>query len=163
MIGLFITFILVFIATTLFGHVAHWSLHQSWLGRFNLSHMTHHLKLYPPSDFMSDSYRDPGKDNTVYIFAMAGLPLLMTPIILWFFGIISLITMVFALAEMLLIGLMHDRIHDSFHIDQHFFNHLPLYKKWWELHYQHHVDMGTNYGIFTYFWDKVFKTYKEKK
>lgn len=63
MIAIALTILIAFLATTLFGHVVHWALHQKWTGSVNQSHMTHHLKLYPPSDYLSDSYRHAGKDD----------------------------------------------------------------------------------------------------
>lgn len=161
MLLLLLTFLVASCATTLFGYVAHLLLHQPWMGRFNQAHLTHHDKLYPPSDFFSDTYRSAGKDNSVILFAILGIPLLLIPVLLFYFKAIGLFTMLFAMASMIGIGLLHDRVHDSFHLNNHWLKILPFYRKWLDLHYQHHVNVKTNYGIFLFVWDKLFKTYKE--
>lgn len=154
--------ILVFFATTLFGHVTHWSLHQKFTGRLNKSHMTHHLILYPISNYMSNQYRDAGKDNTVRIFALASVPMLSIPILLLLFGKISLFIALWSMVEMIILGLLHDTIHDSFHLHKSIWKKFPGYKRWGKYHYLHHVDMQKNFGIFNFFWDRVFRTIKYK-
>lgn len=162
MIGLILTSVIVFLFTTLFGQIAHWSLHQKFMGSLNKSHMTHHLTLYPPSDYKSDTYRDPGKDSTVKIFALLSIPVVALPFVLFFFGKISLFLALFSLAEMLVLGYLHDKIHDSFHLNKTLWQYVPGYTGWAKLHYLHHVDMQKNFGIFTFFWDRVFKTLKKE-
>jgi sterol desaturase/sphingolipid hydroxylase (fatty acid hydroxylase superfamily) len=154
--------LIVFVITTLFGHVVHWSLHQKWTGKLNDAHMTHHLRLYPPSDYVSEIYRNPGKDNTVIIFGAAAIPLLCVPTILFLIGWLSLFLATLATAEMLFIGFMHDRIHDAFHVTKSFWHRLPGFSKWNDLHYLHHIDMSKNYGIFFFGWDWVFNTLWKK-
>jgi sterol desaturase/sphingolipid hydroxylase (fatty acid hydroxylase superfamily) len=162
MIEVILVSLIVFVITTLFGHVVHWSLHQGWAGKLNDAHMTHHIRLYPPSDYVSDVYRSPGKDNTVFIFGAAAIPLVITPLVLLLLGYISVFIMVWATVEMLVIGYMHDGIHDAFHVRKSFWHRVPGYSRWAELHYLHHVDMKTNYGIFFFGWDMVFNTLWKK-
>ena len=162
MIETILTLVIVFFAITLFGHVSHYCLHQKWSGRLNRAHMTHHLKLYPPSDYVSDVYRNPGKDNTVIIFAMLSLPVLITPILLCLIGKLSIFLTIVAVVEMLVVGLLHDRIHDAFHLTKSIWHKVPGFKRWNRLHYLHHVDMQTNFGIFSFHWDKIFGTYWSK-
>lgn len=162
MIGFILTSITAFLVTTLFGQVIHWSLHQPWSGRFNKSHMTHHLVLYPVSSYKSERYRDPGKDSTVKTFGLVALPLLAAPILLFLFGKLSLFLTLWSLAEMLILGWLHDSIHDSFHLHKSFWSRLPGYKAWAKKHYLHHVNMQKNFGIFTFFWDRLFGTLKTK-
>lgn len=161
MMETFLTLVIVFFAITLFGHVSHYCLHQKWSGKLNRAHMAHHLKLYPPSDYVSDVYRNPGKDNTVFIFAAMGAPLIIAPIILFIMGKLSLFLTIISVIEMLFVGLLHDRIHDSFHLTKSFWHKLPGYRKWNELHFIHHIDMSKNYGIFWFFYDKLFSTFKK--
>ena len=163
MLAIFVVIVLTYFSTTLFGFLVHKALHQKWTGKYNKAHMTHHLKLYPPDDFTSDIYRDPGKDNTVLIFAVSGIPLFVSPIILYCLGTLSLSLMIICLIEMAIVGLLHDRIHDSFHIKNHWFNHIPIVGSWFQgwkkLHYLHHIRMQKNLGIFEFYWDKFFKTF----
>lgn len=163
MLAILITALITFIISGLFGYVVHKSLHQKWLGRFNDMHMTHHLRLYPSEDFVSDKYRNAGKDNTVVIFGVAAIPLVVVPILLGVFHILPLGMVITSLTVMIVMSLLHSYLHDSFHIRNHWLYRLPIinkmFKKWVYLHYLHHVDMGTNYGIFLFHWDKVFGTF----
>jgi sterol desaturase/sphingolipid hydroxylase (fatty acid hydroxylase superfamily) len=140
----------------------HWALHQEWMGRFNKSHMTHHMTLYPPERFASEKYMHAGKDSTIIFFLIAGAPLLLAPIALFFFGYLSFFTAIVLVAELGGLGLINNYFHDSFHIQEHFLNRFSAFRKLVDLHYVHHVDMNKNFGIFTFMWDKVFKTFSDK-
>jgi len=163
MVAIIITALIAFFVSSLFGYVVHWSLHQRWTGTLNRKHMTHHITLYPPSDYLSDVYREAGKDNTVYIFGAFAIPLVLTPIVLGLLGILPLSLVLTALIVMGLMGFLHSYLHDSFHIREHFLYRLPIIKGifgyWSYLHYLHHVDMQKNFGIFLFHWDHVFRTY----
>ena len=165
--GMAILFTILFsyLITTLFGHVVHWSLHQSWTGKVNTAHMTHHLKLYPPSDYLSDTYRQAGKDSTPKFFALAALPLIITPIVLWAVGVLSLSIMITIMVMEGLMGFLHNYLHDAFHIRNHWLTRfMPhIFNRWVELHYQHHVDMNTNFGIFSFHWDRLLGTFRRSK
>jgi sterol desaturase/sphingolipid hydroxylase (fatty acid hydroxylase superfamily) len=128
--------------------------------------MTHHEKLYPPTDMLSDEYRSAGKDSTVWIFAGLSLPVLAIPVVAYLFGIIGLVTALGVLGEMVLLGWLHDHVHDSFHVKGHWLRKVPLLNKlharFEKLHYIHHVDMSKNFGIFFSLWDKLFKTLKSE-
>lgn len=164
MVVLFVI-LLTYLIVNLFGYVAHWSLHQTWMGRFNNAHMTHHLKLYPPEDFTSDTYRHAGKDSTPKFFAIAAIPLIIAPIILGVIGVLPMYLMVIILISELIIGFLHDYIHDAFHINNHWISCIPgvrvIFGRLLKLHYLHHVDMKRNYGIFAYHWDRVFGTFSK--
>lgn len=154
--------ILTFFVITLFGHVAHWFIHQPLAGKFNRSHMTHHLKLYPPTDYLSKKYRHPGKDNTVLIFAILSIPMLILPWVALGFGVITLFQALFIFVEMLILGAAHDYVHDAFHIKGHWLYKFKMFRKWNVLHYRHHVNMKSNFGIFYFMWDRVFGTLSTK-
>ncbi len=163
MAAILLTILISYIVTSFFGYVIHWSLHQTWSGFFNKAHMTHHQVLYPASDFTSDVYRHAGKDSTPRFFALAASPLILTPLVLWLVGIVPLSVAITAWAVMGVMGFLHDYIHDAFHIRNHWMTRTPvlrdIFAKWIQLHYLHHVDMGKNFGIFVFHWDRVFKTF----
>lgn len=163
MLTVLFAIIAVFLIVSLFGYIVHWSLHQTWTGSFNQSHMAHHMRLYPPCDYMSeDEYREAGKDDTFYVFAMAALPLLATPIILWILGVISLPLMVGILVEMGFIGWLHDYIHEAFHVTKHWLNRFKIVRQWNYIHYVHHVDMSKNLGIYSFWVDRLLGTFQKK-
>jgi hypothetical protein len=163
MMAIFFTALVTFFISSLFGYVVHYSLHQKWTGNLNRLHMTHHLKLYPPSDYLSDTYRQAGKDNTVKIFALFAIPLVAAPFILLALHVLTLPTFITALIVEGLMGFLHDYLHDSFHIRNHILTRIPgvrvIFAYWNHLHYLHHVDMQKNFGIFLFHWDHILRTF----
>lgn len=166
MLAALLTAFTTFLVASLFGYFVHKSLHQPWAGRLHQSHMTHHLKLYPYNDYLSDKYRNAGKDNTLKIFALAAVPLVAIPIVLGIVGILSVGLMIVSLSVMGVMSFLHSYLHDSFHIRNHWLYRVPVVKHWFDrwvhIHWLHHVDMGTNYGIFLFFLDQLFGTYWEE-
>jgi len=166
LMAILLTILISFFATTLFGHSVHWALHQSWTGRVNDAHMTHHLRLYPPDDFTSKVYRDAKKDSTPKFFAVCAVPLILAPIVLWSLGYLPLVLMITALVVEGLMGFLHNYLHDAFHIQDHWLSRVPVIKIWFkhlvDLHWLHHIDMSKNYLIFFSFWDRVFGTFWNK-
>lgn len=154
--------ILVVAITDSFGYWGHRALHQSWTGPLNEAHMSHHLKLYPPSDFSSNEYRDAGKDSTTWTFLGAGLPLLLSPVVACILGFIGILTGIWLATVISVIGLMHAYIHDWLHLNMHWFHRIPGAKHLIEIHRVHHIDMSKNFGIFTFFWDRIAGTYETK-
>src|SRR5271168_1418789 len=122
MLAIFLTALVTFFACSLFGYVVHRAIHQKWSGAINKSHMTHHLKLYPPTDYFSDVYRDAGKDDSTKLFAVPAIPVVATPIVLGIIGILNLPCVISSLVVMGLMGWLHICIHDAFHIRNHFLN-----------------------------------------
>jgi hypothetical protein len=160
MLTFFFVALMMFV-TMVFGHVLHWAIHQRWSGRLYRGHMTHHVKLYPPEDYMSDVYRDPGKDSTVFPFLVLGSPLVLAPLALTFLSLVAWPTALAMVGASLLIGFLNDYIHDSFHVRNHWLARvLPGYKRMNELHYVHHCYMQTNFGIFTFVCDRAFRTFR---
>lgn len=159
------TIIISYMVTSIFGYIVHWGLHQTWSGYFNRAHMIHHLKMYPPNDYLSDTYRSAGKDSTPKFFVLAALPIILAPLVFGILGILSWHLVIIIIIVEGLQGFLHDYLHDSFHIRNHFLTKIPIinkfFNKWAKLHYLHHVDMGTNFGIFTFHWDKIFQTFRE--
>ena len=157
----FVTAFATYTATTLLGYVIHWALHQRWSGPLRKSHMAHHLVHYPPRDLVSDSYRSAGKDSAVYTFLLAFSPLLLLPIVLWLVGWVSLPVAVAAFFSMALVGLMNDIIHDSFHVRDHWLSRVyPGYESLRIGHFVHHRNMKRNFGIYSFAWDRVFRTFR---
>jgi sterol desaturase/sphingolipid hydroxylase (fatty acid hydroxylase superfamily) len=164
MTTILLTLLITYIVASLFGYVTHWALHQTWMGRFYNAHMTHHLTLYPATEFSSDSYKDAGKDSTLRFFAVASLPLIVIPITLSILGIIPLKIILSILIMEAFVGFFNDYLHNAYHINNHWIGRLPIintiFFKLIDLHYVHHVKMESNFGIFAFHWDRLFKTFK---
>ncbi len=157
---------LTYLVTGLFGYCMHWFLHQPFAGKYNSAHMTHHLTLYPPKNLISIEYRHAGRDDAVRFFAVVSLPLIGVPIFLGAFNIISWSVVICILLTEAVMGFLHDYLHHAYHIKNHWLNKIPIltktFQNWKKLHFQHHVLMQTNFGIFTYYWDRIFKTIYKK-
>jgi uncharacterized membrane protein len=167
MIIFLIAITLSFIVTNLFGWVVHFILHRKEAKQFNASHMAHHLKLYPPTDFFSDVYRDAGNDSTPKFFIVAAIPMLLSVAFFWWLGIISFFVACCSWSTMIGVGLLDNFLHDAFHIRNHWLNRVPLINRWYDvlvkLHFLHHCDMTRNYGIFNFMWDRILKTFWDKR
>lgn len=147
--------------TTFIGYWAHKAFHQEWSGMFYKAHMNHHTIQYPPEDFTSDTYRSAGKDNTLWYFVLAFLPIMAMVVASHFFLGVSVWTCACILASMIGTGLLHDYMHDAFHLNKTVWKYLPGFERLRELHKIHHIDQSKNFGIFNFSLDKLFKTYKD--
>jgi sterol desaturase/sphingolipid hydroxylase (fatty acid hydroxylase superfamily) len=136
------------------GYFIHRMLHSPVSGRLHQAHMTHHQKLYPITDFYSEKYISPGKDNTVFIFGAVLLAL--TAIMFLFLPIIYAIAIS---AEFLILGLLNDYLHDIFHIHPNWLEKFSWFQRLRKIHYRHHEDMSKNFGIFTFLADHIFRTF----
>ena len=163
MVAVFITIILSFLITSLFGYVVHWSLHQKWAGILYKAHRVHHYKNYPISDFVSDTYRQAGINSTPKFFFIGALPLIITPIVLWYIGVMPLSILISILVVEGIMGFLHNYLHDAFHIRNHWLYKVPVinkwFAKWFKLHFLHHYNISKNFGIFNFFWDRVFGSF----
>lgn len=156
--------IIVYVVISLFAYFAHKSLHQKWSGKYNKSHMAHHIALYPADNYLSEKYRDAGKDDAIWFFAIISVPILLLPIILGIIGM-PLHLVIISIIEMLFLGYFNNFIHHAYHVKNHWISKVPviniLYRKLQHLHYIHHKYMQKNLGIFDFTWDVLFKTYKK--
>lgn len=163
MLSVLLTIPISFMILSLFGYVLHRMLHQPYMGKFYRSHLVHHFKLYPPEHFSSLVYREPGKDNTVIVFLMFGAPLIVLPIVLCFWGVISWPVFVCASICLAVFGGLNNYLHDAFHLTEHWLLRYGWFKRLVALHYLHHVHVQSNYGIYWFGWDKVFGSYWSKQ
>ncbi len=149
------------VITSFLGYWVHWIFHQPWSRWFYHAHMNHHIIQYPPSSFLSDKYKSAGRDSTVILFIVAFAPVLVGIVLFTILGILSLTTGICSLICLTIWGLAHDYFHDQFHISGSYWTKFKFFLIWRDIHYIHHLDMSKNYGIVSFQWDKVFKTYFE--
>lgn len=138
----------------LLGYLLHRGIHHPRAGRLYKAHIAHH-KAYPVSDFTSDTYREVGKDSTVWTFLGAGLILGLFSLVLfpvWF-------AVPFAI-DLAIMGYISDKIHGAMHLNKTHWDKFILFEWLQAAHVQHHKNVKTNYGIFSFFWDYVFRTYR---
>ena len=124
--------------------------------------MTHHVKLYPQSDLLSDTYRNPGKDNTTFIFTpLLVVSFLLLEGVLRHFGA-SIALLCILTVEGLIVGILHDYMHTLFHLRKTFLNRYQWFLRLRELHFIHHKHMQRNLGIFWFGWDHVMGSYEKR-
>lgn len=159
----FLLFLASAFITSFIGYWAHRFFHSEYSGPFYKVHMNHHLIQYPPGGgvdgFISDEYKSAGTSNSLYYFVAIFCPIIGGVIGATILLHISIWTCLSVLIGMVGAGLLHDRLHDSFHLKNTIWSNLPWFKEWQRYHYIHHQDMAKNYGIFLFIFDKLFKTF----
>ncbi len=162
MLNALVVGVATYMLTTLLGYVIHWALHQRWTGYLNKSHMAHHIRMYPPGDLVSNTYRSAGRHSTVYTFLLAFSPLLLLPFVLWLVGAWALATALVCVGAIAVVGLLNDFVHDSYHVRRHWLGRVTpsFYARLQHLHFVHHRDMRRNFGIYSFAWDRVFRTFR---
>lgn len=142
----------------LIGYILHFSFHQKWSGIFHHAHLTHHT-LYTYNDFTSDKYRSAGKHNSVFLFTVGFIPFILLVIGVGYFCSIGVFYILTILAALITVGLLHNYIHDSFHLRKTWWSVLPWYDKLRDYHKIHHRNTKKNLGIYDLIFDKIFKTF----
>lgn len=149
-----LAFVVCFIGCEFAGYAFHKFLHTRLAGPLKKSHMAHHLDLYPPGRTLSEKYLSAGRNSTLIPFliagfTLAGLAFWLTP--LWF----SLPLAV----DLIIVGFLNDQLHTHQHIKGSFLEKYEWFKQLRRNHDQHHFEMNTNFGIFTFWADRLAKTY----
>jgi sterol desaturase/sphingolipid hydroxylase (fatty acid hydroxylase superfamily) len=161
MIFTIVILFLTFVFLTFLGYSVHRMFHSPWSGRFYRSHKNHHFQQYPADNLVSDVYRDAGADNTFWLFFLCFSPFIISNIVLTILGIIPIILGVGIFIEMAIVSFINDRLHDSFHITKTFWHRFWFFDRLQKLHFLHHFDVNSNFGIFSFFWDRLFGTYQD--
>lgn len=161
MLALICTVLITYVYSTFLGYCVHWAIHQPWAGLFYKAHMIHHLELYPNTRLVSDKYLSAGSKSTVYTFVVAFTPFFLIPILTFCYDITTLAQSISILLVMGFVGFVNDFIHDSYHVKNHWLNMvIPHYSRLRKLHFIHHLNMNKNFGIYGFYYDKLFNTHK---
>lgn len=157
---LFALFLATWMIGTLAGWTGHWALHQPWAGRFFKAHLTHH-RLYPPKSLQSEQYREPGRDDTTLLLA----PLIIGAVMAWllvltFLGV-SWIETLCLIVLGAVVGLLHEWLHQAFHLETHWLDRFRWFKVLRDLHFEHHRSARVNLGVIWFGWDRLFKTFRK--
>lgn len=151
------------LVTSTFGYWMHRILHKEWMGRLHRSHMAHHEQHYPSHDFSSDVYREAGKDNTTWTFVVLGSPIILTPIVLWCLHVVDGATMLSMLSGVGLVGFLNIYVHDWLHLNVHATHRISHVRRLIAIHRVHHEDMGKNFGIYSFVWDRICGTFSKNE
>ena len=155
--------VLTFVFFTFLGYMVHRMFHQSWSGIFYRAHSSHHLKEYPKHDLVSDVYRDSGVSNTFYYFLAIFSPLIVGNVVLTVIGAMPLLLGIGIFIEMGVVSWINGDLHDSFHTTSSKWHRFWFFSRLKRLHDLHHdLNVGTNYGIFSFTWDKLFGTFRKE-
>ena len=141
----------------LLGYVVHRLLHFKWMGRPYQDHYYHHVEVYPPDDYLSDEYREPPAEASQAKYYVTAFALACSPLLLWHWAY-GLLALVMSLSILKL----NAYVHDSLHIRGHRWEKYRWFRHLRDVHYHHHVDVATNFGIFSFFPDRLLRTYAGK-
>lgn len=155
---------MIIILTTLFvlityAHFSHKLLHSKITGKYNKSHMAHHILLYPKHNCFSDTYRSAGKNDSSRFFILFGMPIIIIPIIMYAVGSITGFSLICSLLTTLFFGVFNDLCHMYYHTNHHFLDKFHICREMKRLHFLHHVKMQRNFGITNFLFDKVLKSF----
>lgn len=140
------------------GYLVHKALHHPLLGKIHETHDIHHKQMYPPDDYLAPGkYREvPNEAQPFKYYAAAAIPLVTTVFFL------APLTIAIALtAELLVVAWANDWLHQKFHIEGFWMERYTWFNELRDLHWHHHVDDSKNLGIFSWFGDRLFRTYEE--
>lgn len=152
-----------FFGTCLLGYWVHWSFHQKWSGPFYRSHYVHHFEKYLSNDMFSDTYRSAGLDSSGLWMPLVFLPLIGFLIYTMVAGWLAWATGLTVLGTALLTGWLHEYIHDATHLNKHWLQMMPGFSRLVQLHFQHHLAVQSNLGIFLFVFDRLFGTFKNSE
>lgn len=155
---LLIVLVAYFFIGNLTGYVVHKVLHCRWSGKAYKDHLHHHTSIYPPSDYLSEEYREPPLGSGQAKYYLVGLAVVASPLL--FLGI-GYALAAFAMAVGVL--KLNAWMHDSLHIKGHRLERYGWFLSLRRLHFQHHIDVKTNLGIISFFPDIIFQTFNRAK
>lgn len=147
--------LVVYIVGNAGGYAVHWLLHQEWSGRAYEDHYHHHFTIYPVEDFLSPVYREPPIEAGQAKYYLTAFALMSSPLLFWHWGYFLL-----AYVEVIALLKLNSSLHDALHVSGHRWKKYQWYLKLRALHFEHHVDTGTNLGIFSFFADRIVGTYE---
>lgn len=142
-----------FVAGNLVGYLVHRAMHCRWFGKAYADHLHHH-RIYPPNSYLSSEYRLPPIGSEQGKYYLLAFLVMCAPLALWHWGYFAL-----AFMESVAVLKLYDWLHDVFHIRGHWLEGWSWFRRLRENHFQHHVDVRTNFGILVFFPDKVMRTF----
>jgi hypothetical protein len=128
--------------------------HRALGGVLYQRHVFEHHGIYSGSALLSETYSDDEKDASVYYVVPAALLVslayLVLPLDLFVVHTVSLATSFAA----------HVYLHIHYHLTDFFLERFDWFQQKRRLHLVHHTNMGKNYAVIEFGWDKVFGTFQ---
>lgn len=137
------------------GYIVHRLLHCKWMGRAYRDHHHHHFTIYPPEKYLSDEYLEPPIEAGQAKYYLTFFAVVMSPLILWHWAYFLL-----AFVEAIIVLKANSVVHDALHVRGHKWEKYAWFMKLRDIHFHHHVDVGVNFGIFSFFADRLMRTYR---
>jgi sterol desaturase/sphingolipid hydroxylase (fatty acid hydroxylase superfamily) len=126
--------------------------HRPIIWSIYLSHAGSHHEIYRPETFEQFAYRkDEVSVTHTFVPAAAAMALVawaILPFDLW----------IVATACVMVTFLLHVHLHAQFHIEGSRLNRFSWFRGRKELHRQHHIDPGTNFGVLAFSCDRLMGT-----
>jgi hypothetical protein len=137
-------------------------IYLSELGAYFWHRFGAHTHLIPPVRNMHDIHHEDIKDEAhgdfLYVCLLLFLFLSML-IYFWYSNIINLSILLIIYIPVVTVFVWNWWIHSAYHIENHWLNQYDWFKYDKKLHFQHHENPETNYGIATHFTDEIFSTF----
>ena len=131
---------------------AHYLMHQRWTGPLWESHQLHH-KLYNPKHQTTQTFNPVGWKSFRF---RAMIFCFVTALLFAVLPFTMAITMCF---EIIVLAIATDYIHDATHTSDHKLRRYGWFRYLQDLHWIHHANVKKNFGVLTFFYDKLIGSY----
>jgi len=149
-----ITFCVTFEATCLIQAYFHQVVgHGRWLRWIGRSHRESHHRVYSASNFEAPDYSR-HEDSIEYTYIPAGIA-----VILLAHALLPVIPGLVAFATVPASIWMHNYLHKQYHLTNSWLLRFAWFRRKRELHWIHHRDYRTNFGVLHHLWDRLLHTY----
>lgn len=127
---------------------AHYLMHQRWTGPLWESHQLHH-RLYNPKHHTTDKFNPVGWKSfrfraVIFVIVTAAI-----------FSLLPLAMAVAVMTEVVVLAILTDSIHDATHTTEHPLARFAWFRRLQHLHWIHHTNVKKNFGVLTFFFDKL--------
>jgi sterol desaturase/sphingolipid hydroxylase (fatty acid hydroxylase superfamily) len=160
MLALAVSLVVGYFVIQTTGYIVHKALHHPALGLIHETHDVHHKKMYPPEDYLNTGkYREvPNEAQPYKYYAAAAVPL-----VIGVFAFLPLSIAIALVTELAVVAWLNDWLHQKLHIKGYWLERYSWFHRLRELHWWHHVDDSKNFGIFSWFADRLFGTFEESQ
>lgn len=127
---------------------AHYLMHQRWTGPLWESHQLHH-RFYNPKHQTSTTFNPVGWKSFRF---RAIIFVIVTGALFWLLPFAMAATM---FVEIIALAILTDYIHDATHTSDHKLRRYAWFRYLQDLHWIHHANVKKNFGVLTFFYDKL--------